>query len=193
MAKVLFKRIEDSTNIDNIDIEDGAFIITKDGKTYVDYDETRVRINGTPDAPVGAILPYAGINIPDGWLLCDGSEISRNTYSYLYWSIRDTYGAGDGTTTFNLPNLSGRVIVGLNTNDTDFDELGKTGGSKELQQHTHKAINYVGGYTGGSQSGLNTILAGSSIGTTPDAVKSAGTGNSGNLQPYITLKYIIKY
>lgn len=190
MAKVLFKRIEDSTNIDDIDIEDGAFIITKDGKSYVDYDETRVRINGTPDAPVGAILPYAGINIPDGWLLCDGSEISRNTYSYLYWSIRDTYGAGDGTTTFNLPNLSGRVIVGLNTNDTDFDELGKTGGSKELQAHSH-SIPRV--YPMSPQGGGTDVNYGITHVSNTTQSGTTGTGNSGNLQPYITLKYIIKY
>ena len=53
--------------------------------------------------PVGSIIPYAGTTIPAGYLLCDGSAISRTTYSALFASIGTTYGAGDGNSTFNLP------------------------------------------------------------------------------------------
>ena len=55
-------------------------------------------------APVGSLMPYAGTTPPDGWLICDGSEISRTTYARLFSVIGTTYGAGDGNSSFNLPN-----------------------------------------------------------------------------------------
>ena len=65
---------------------------------------------------IGTILPFAGANsIPEGYLVCDGSAISRTTYTQLYAVIGNTYGAGDGSTTFNVPNLKGRYIEGQNT------------------------------------------------------------------------------
>jgi microcystin-dependent protein len=64
---------------------------------------------------IGTILPFAGANsIPTGYLVCDGAAISRTTYAQLYAVIGDTYGAGDGSTTFNVPNLKGRYIEGQN-------------------------------------------------------------------------------
>lgn len=57
-------------------------------------------------APVGSLMPYAGTTPPDGWLICDGSEISRTTYARLFSVIGTTYGAGDGNSSFNIPNLS---------------------------------------------------------------------------------------
>lgn len=55
-------------------------------------------------APVGSLMPYAGTTPPDGWLICDGSEISRTTYARLFSVIGTTYGAGDGNSSFNIPN-----------------------------------------------------------------------------------------
>ena len=55
-------------------------------------------------APVGSLMPYAGTTPPDGWLICDGSEISRTTYARLFSVIGTTYGAGDGNSSFNLPD-----------------------------------------------------------------------------------------
>lgn len=63
----------------------------------------------------GLIFPYAGSSAPTGWIMCDGSAISRTTYASLFAVVSTTYGVGDGTTTFNLPNLKGRVIVGAGT------------------------------------------------------------------------------
>jgi microcystin-dependent protein len=60
----------------------------------------------------GFIQPYAGTAAPTGWLLCDGSAVSRTTYADLFTLIGITYGAGDGTTTFNVPNLKGRFPLG---------------------------------------------------------------------------------
>lgn len=60
----------------------------------------------------GAVLPFAGANAPTGWLMCDGSAVSRTTFAELFASIGTTYGTGDGSTTFNLPDLRGRVAAG---------------------------------------------------------------------------------
>ena len=61
--------------------------------------------------PVGSIKPFAGTTVPDGYLLCDGSAISRTTYAALFAVIGTTYGAGDGSTTFNIPNYTGGRII----------------------------------------------------------------------------------
>ena len=96
--------------------------------------------------PVGTIIDFAGDKIPFGALVCDGSEISREIYSDLFTAIGTTYGDGDGETTFNLPDLRGKVAVGLDENDDDFKELGASGGEKmhtlsteEMPEHSHNA------------------------------------------------------
>ncbi|MBN1755101.1 tail fiber protein [bacterium] len=97
--------------------------------------------------PVGTVVPYAGSSAPDGWLLCDGTSYSTTTYNDLHTIIGYTYG-GSGST-FNVPNLKGRVIVGINGSDSDFDNLNDNGGEKyhtltisEMPSHNH------GGSTG---------------------------------------------
>ena len=60
----------------------------------------------------GLVLPFAGSAAPDGWLVCDGRAVSRETYGELFTAIGVTYGAGNGTTTFNIPDCRGRVIAG---------------------------------------------------------------------------------
>lgn len=62
--------------------------------------------------PVGVIMPIASPIVPEKWLLCDGAEVSRETYSVLFSAIGETYGVGDGTTTFNLPDMRYKVPVG---------------------------------------------------------------------------------
>lgn len=109
-----------------------------------------VGVIGTPSSgggsssPAGSITQYAGSSAPTGWLLCDGSAVSRTTYSDLFSLISTTYGVGDGSTTFNLPDLKGKIPVGYNSSDGDFDALGETGGAKthtltsdEMPSHTH--------------------------------------------------------
>lgn len=97
-------------------------------------------------APTGVINAYAGSIAPSGWLLCDGAAVSRATYADLFALIGTTYGAGDGTSTFNVPNLKGRVAVGRDATQTEFDVLGETGGAKthtltsaEMPSHSHTA------------------------------------------------------
>lgn len=94
--------------------------------------------------PTGSVTPFAGSGTPSGWLVCDGTAVSRATYATLFTAIGIAYGAGDGSTTFNLPNLKGKVPVGLDAAQTEFDALGESGGSKthtltvaEMPSHTH--------------------------------------------------------
>ena len=94
--------------------------------------------------PIGEITMWATSTAPTGWLIADGSAISRSTYSDLWGVLGTSYGAGDGSTTFNLPNLKGRVPVGRDAGQTEFSDMGETGGSKthtltsaEMPSHTH--------------------------------------------------------
>lgn len=68
---------------------------------------------GVQSVPAGAIFDFGGNSAPTGYLLCDGSAVSRTTYSALFTAIGVLWGAGDGSTTFNLPDIQGRVTVGL--------------------------------------------------------------------------------
>lgn len=88
----------------------------------------------------GIVMPFAGTTAPQGWLLCDGSAVSRTTYSALFAVIGTTYGAGDGSTTFNIPNLAGRVVIG----SSQSHALGTTGGAEtvtitagQIPSHSH--------------------------------------------------------
>ena len=70
--------------------------------------------------PAGAVIAFAGVNAPSGWLLCDGSVVNRVTYERLFDAIGINFGQGDGSTTFNLPDLQGYFIRGRD-NDTGND------------------------------------------------------------------------
>jgi len=87
----------------------------------------------------GTILMFAAAAAPSGYLMCDGAAHVRATYPTLFAQIGTTYGAGDGATTFNMPDLRGRFPVGRNASDTAFDTLGEKAGSKDasLPAHSH--------------------------------------------------------
>lgn len=94
--------------------------------------------------PAGSIIQWVSNTIPTNWLNCDGSAVSRNTYASLFAAIGTQYGSGDGSTTFNLPDLRGRIALGRDSSQTEFDTLGETGGAKthtlttaEMPSHTH--------------------------------------------------------
>lgn len=87
--------------------------------------------------PPGIIAPYGGDSAPEGWLLCDGSDVSRATYARLFDAIGENYGDGDNSTTFTLPDLRQRLPLGKADSGTG-DTLGETGGTID---HTHPLSN----------------------------------------------------
>jgi microcystin-dependent protein len=151
-------------------------------------------------APSGTITMYAGSTAPSGYLLCQGQAVSRTTYAKLYGVIGTTYGVGDGSTTFNLPNLKGNAPVGMDSGQTEFNTLGKTGGEKthtlitnEIPSHSHTLSTNAGYYVYGGASG--SPAQGTGYGTQLSTLSSASTGGGAshnNLQPYISLNFIIK-
>lgn len=74
-------------------------------KQYVDE-----KVSASTGVPAGAIMFFGVKSIPDGWLICNGANVSRRDYAALFAAIGTTYGAGDGSSTFNLPNLNGRFL-----------------------------------------------------------------------------------
>jgi len=127
--------------------------------------------------PPGTITQYGGASAPTGWLLLDGSAVSRSTFSALFAIFGTTYGAGDGSTTFNLPDMRGRVPVGKNA--ATFATLGAVGGEEthaltvaELASHDHGAV--TGATSAGTPAGtINAVSAGTPAGTLSS--DSAGT------------------
>jgi len=143
--------------------------------------------------PSGSITAYATTTAPEGWLACDGSEISSTTFSSLFAVIGYSYGGSPGGD-FNLPNLNGRNIIGYGSATTTIDTMGETGGQgehvqsiDEMPSHTHD-IDY--GYSGSGDFAFTYGL--DKTGVKPS--DPIGGGSAFNvLDPYIVLRYIIKY
>jgi len=145
--------------------------------------------------PVGMIWAYAGATAPsDSWLLCRGQAVSRTTYSDLFDVISTTYGVGDGSTTFNVPDMAGKVPVGLDTGDADFDALNEQRGAKthtlslaETPAHQHGAGTAV---SCKAESGYIVRQQDVTTGTLTTAAGGGGVHN--NIQPSIVINYIIR-
>lgn len=123
--------------------EDDDVIVINDTSTGVTKKMTRSDFFGGL-VPPGIISAYIANTAPTGYLLCDGTAVSRSTYATLFAIIGTTYGVGDGSTTFNVPNLKGKVAVGRNSSETEFDNLAESGGAKthtlttaEMPNHNH--------------------------------------------------------
>lgn len=103
--------------------------------------------------PPATVLPYAAASAPDGWLLCDGSAVSRTTYAALFAAIGTTYGVGDGSTTFNLPNTQGVFLRGAGSQTISAISYSGTRGTTEadqMQGHLHNMnINVAAEQDGG--------------------------------------------
>lgn len=171
-----------------------------------------VAISGTVTAgvglpPVGSVIAFAGNSSPAGWLLCDGSAVSRETYADLFTVIGTTYGSGNGSTTFNLPDLADKFIQGNATSGTV-----KAAGLPNIK----------GGFSIRGNASLATVSNATGLGSAIDVVSSTALtnsnagggsganyarnvkldasasdsiyGNSTTVQPpALTMRYIIKY
>ena len=169
----------------------------------------------------GEIKMWAGDAIPYGWLLCDGSEVSKTDYPELYGAIGDLWGTPSSSSNFKLPNLTGRVPVGYNAADTDttetFGQVGATGGARGAWYHTHTigssgahshasqgrmegsgtGANIFESYNGASKTrSVNVPRSGTNGAHTHSPGASGSAGNKlavdkANMPPYAVVKYII--
>jgi microcystin-dependent protein len=165
------------------------------------------RLSGESSAsPIGTLVAYAGASAPLGWHLADGSAVSRTTYATAFAVMGTTYGAGDGSTTFNLPNLGGSVVLGTNGTYT----RGLTGGAAtvalstaQIPAHDHGAAG-AHTHTAGEGSASATVASGTgatvanSTGVTTSSAGShthtsigSGTAHE-NLPPYTAIPYIVR-
>jgi microcystin-dependent protein len=134
----------------------------------------------------GSIMMFGGAVLPTGWLQCNGVAVSRATYAALFAVIGTTYGVGDGSTTFNLPNLKARFPIG-NGDSSPFNVLGNSG---DTTTHSHTIS-----LTSGSASVGNTAPTGAGQSVTPASHTHlvAGSTNAGNhVPPYLVVNFIIK-
>jgi len=182
------------------------------------YEATKYNFNGSDltgieGIPTATIVPWSSSSVPTGFLECDGAAVSRSTYSALFAVIASTYGGGDGSSTFNVPNLSDKAAVGkspgkalastggANTVSSTGNVAGSTANATlataQLASHSHPSL--APGSTIPAQGNPITMTTGGSTGNT-----GSGQGHSHNmsanfsgdatsvLQPYLTIIYVIK-
>jgi microcystin-dependent protein len=177
-------------------------VITGNGTTWV----SSAPVETTPS---GAIISYAGASAPSGWLLCGGQAVSRSTYSSLFSVVGTTYGAGDGSSTFNLPDLRDRFVLGNSTQGSSdagrvsnyTTTLGATGGedahtltTSEIPSHTHTITYYAfldgANLSPGRLTDEDDVDLSSSQTTTSSA--TGGGSSHNNMPPFLALSFIIK-
>ena len=206
-------------NACSVSFSDGNFYITNSGGVAVQVtDGNQVKsttvIPSSPLMPAGTVLDYAGITVPPGFLMCDGTAISRVTYSDLFTAIGTAWGIGDGSTTFNLPNAAGRAGVGSGTYADTVDgsvtrSLGQTLGTashvlttNEMPSHTHTqnphshALIQRGIQVIDVGSDLFPYATGGGLNTTETTATNNTTGGGlkhNNMQPSFVVNKIIKY
>ena len=149
-------------------------------------------------APTGVVSPFGGATAPSGWLLCNGAAVSRATYADLFAIVGTTFGSGNGSTTFNVPNMAGRAPIGAGAGASLTNRvLGATGGEEEhtltvaempSHQHTYGVFDRTTGLPswewGADQAYGSNIVTNTG---------STGSGNPhNNMQPYLVTQYIIK-
>lgn len=167
-------------------------------------------------APIGIVSPYAGTTAPAGWLLCHGQPVSRSYYDKLFEAIGTTFGAGDGVSTFNLPDLRGRTIAGKDNmggisanrltgqpGGLNGDSLGAIGGSEthtltdDQVPNTEVKLGADGvKFTSGTYDvgGIDSGALKLAINTSNTNARVVGSnGSHNNIQPTVVLNYIIKY
>lgn len=178
------------------------------------YDFTGANLTGIEGIPTATIVPWSASSVPSGFLECDGSAVSRTTYSALFAIVGTTYGTGDGASTFNLPDLQDNVAIGKSGTKAlastgganTVQSTGNVGGTTanatlstaQLASHSHSGgaartnANAPGGGNGNNAMTSNTGSAGSGDGHQHN-MSATFTGDSTSvLQPYLAVIYIIK-
>jgi microcystin-dependent protein len=170
------------------------------------FSDASTMASASSGIPAGILAPFAGSTAPDGWLLCDGSAVSRTTYSSLFAVVAATYGAGDGSTTFGLPDLRGRMALGLDNmggtsagrvTNVQADAMGGADGEEthiltedEMANHAHSYNMAVGG---GSPDGADATYDGAFDLSAQNTSEIGGDQAHNNMPPYMALNYIIKH
>jgi microcystin-dependent protein len=191
--------------------DDGSILLIAEDQTnscsLVGLPDGTLTWGGAPIVPTGTVIPFAGSVIPNGYLLCNGAAVSRTDYSRLFEVIGTTYGSGDGSTTFKLPDLRDRFVEGAGTNKlATYLEAGLpniTGTFRSALNHYRtKSLNddelVSGVYTINRthadvhETGTTGVMDTS---VTMDAsLANVIYGNSDTVQPNtLVLNYIIKY
>lgn len=179
------------------------------------YDFDGGNLTGIEGIPTGTIVPWSDSSLPTGFLECNGAAVSRTTYAALFAIVGTTYGAGDGSTTFNVPDLQDNVAVGKSNNKAlassgganTVTSTGNVAGSTanatlteaQLASHNHPSLaagftpNGPGGApTNPSQSPRTTGSAGSDSGHSHNMSANFVGDATSVLQPYLTIIYVIK-
>ena len=151
--------------------------------------------------PAGAVMPFAMNSAPSGWLAADGTAVSRSTYATLFSAISTTHGVGDGSTTFNLPDLRGIFVRGSGSQTISGITYNKTFAAKEgdaFQGHRHSfspvnlAANLLGSFgfgSGGAVGFGGATVGNSATDTTNGTPRTASETRPAN----IALLYCIKF
>jgi microcystin-dependent protein len=147
-----------SDNVPSSPVQGDMWFESDTGRVFIYYDSFWIEVGASASStPVGTVTSFAGSTAPSGWLLCSGQTISRTTYAGLFAVLGTTYGVGDNSTTFNIPDLRGRTVAGeddmggtaanrLTSGGSGINgiALGATGGSQthtlssaEMPSHTH--------------------------------------------------------
>lgn len=148
--------------------------------------------------PIGCVVDFGAASAPSGWLLCYGQNVSRTTYAALFAVISTTFGVGDGSTTFGIPDYRGRTGIGKDdmggsaasrvtngTSGVDAATLGAAGGDQRQQSHSHTYTRDDPGTVAGGAAAANTVSTGGV------ATSTTGAGSSQNMQPSIVVTKII--
>jgi microcystin-dependent protein len=164
-------------------------------------------INGNQELPVGSVVPWAGAQgVTPGWLVCNGAAYPKELYPALHGVLGTTYGGTTAGTTFNVPDLRGRVIAGIDDGAArlapPLGVIGATGGSHvgTLITHSHSLpVRFLNpgqphghAFTGGIAEGANPDSGPATAQSTGLTGAGGASLNNTNLQPTMTLRYLIK-